>query len=152
MKETLFEILLNLFETTLLRLKEANESQNSQNSLAEQILNSTQRNEKVPHEVFQLYCVKDASPNAIRVFTTEEQRKLTKASYQFLMRLKSWGVISSEVMELVINLLLRSSSSTVSLRETKWTIRSLIADKLSFDQLAYLDLVLYHTEDAIVQH
>ena len=36
MKETLFEMLLNLFETTLLRIKEASELHSGQNSLPEQ--------------------------------------------------------------------------------------------------------------------
>ena len=152
MKETLFEMLLNLFETTLLRIKEASELHSGQNSLPEQKKKPVERSERLPQEIFHLYVVKEASANAIRVFTADEQMKLTKASYQFLMRLKSWGVISSDMMELIINFLLRSGSTIVSLQETKWTIRSLIADKLSFDQLAYLDLVLYHTEDAIVQH
>ena len=58
----------------------------------------------------------------------------------------------SEFMEVILTRLLLSESHMVSLQETKWTIRSLLADKLPQDQLAYLDLVLYHQEDAIVRH
>lgn len=157
MKETLFEMLLNLFETTLLRLKEVNVPENAGSHTARdekaritsQFLNSQ---EKLPKNVYQMMIMKDASQDAMRVFTPDEQMKLSKASYQFLMRLHAWGVISRDVMELIINRLIISDSYVVSLQETKWVIRALLADKLSFDQLAYLDLVLYHNEDAIVRH
>ena len=152
MKESLFEMLLSLFETTLLRLKEVSDPESDLKPLIEKKITEAVAQEKNSPAIFHLMVVKEASPQALRVFTLEEQMKLTKASYQFLMRLKTWGVISSEIMELVLNRLLLSDSHIVSLRETKWTIRSLLADKLSVDQLAYLDLVLYHTEDVAVRH
>lgn len=152
MKESLFEMLLNIFETTLLRLKEATDSQASRVVTPESKIDKVVEKEKNSTELLHMLVVKESSPQAIRILTAEEQLKLSKASYQFLMRLKTWGVISSEVMELIINRLLLSNSPIVSLRETKWVIRSLLADKLSVAQLSYLDLVLYHTEDAIVRH
>ena len=159
MKESLFEMLITLFETTLLRLKEISEPEGArlssdQDPLAEHDKKTSLAtwNGKVARGSFHMLVVKEASHDAIRVFTSDEQRKLTKASYQFLMRLNSWSVISREFMELVINQLLTSDSHLVSLQETKWTIRRLLADKLPTNQLAYLDLVLYHQEDAIVRH
>lgn len=152
MKESLFEMLLSLFETTLLRLKEVSDPESGLKPLIEKKITEAVAQEKNHSAIFHLMVVKEPSQQAIRVFTLEEQMKLTKASYQFLMRLKTWGVISSEIMELVLNRLLLSESHIVSLRETKWTIRSLLADKLGADQLAYLDLVLYHTEDVAVRH
>ena len=152
MKESLFEILLNIFETTLLRLKEANDLQGERLLSSEKKINIVSEKERTPLDVFHLMVVKEASPDAIRVFSPSEQMKLSKASYQFLMRLSSWGVISRDFMEVILTRLLLSESHMVSLQETKWTIRSLLADKLPQDQLAYLDLVLYHKEDAIVRH
>lgn len=152
MKESLFEILLNIFETTLLRLKEANDLQGERLLSNEKKINVVSDKENPPFDVFHLMVVKEATADAIRVFSPSEQMKLSKASYQFLMRLNSWGVISREFMEVILTRLLLSESHTVSLQETKWTIRSLLADKLPQDQLAYLDLVLYHQEDAIVRH
>lgn len=153
MNETLFEMLLDLFETTLLRLKEASELKGmSKEDITDVKTSSFNELEKKPSELLRMWMVKEAGNNSMRVFSQSEQHKLTKASYQFLLRLQGWGIISTEFMELIINLLFLSTSGMVSLRETKWTIRSLLADKLPAAQLAYLDLVLYHQEDAIVRH
>ncbi len=157
MKETLFEMLLNFFETTLHRLKEVaspedDHSPASPESKEAASIKQLFKQEKISKEVFHLLIIKEASQNATRVFSYEEQMKLSKSSYQFLMQLSTWGVVSREVLELIINRLMLSESYVVSLNETKWSIRSLLADKLPYDQLAYLDLVLYHKEDAIVKH
>lgn len=157
MKETLFEMLLSLFETTLHQLHEANTSISQQQSIANDDTATfkkhflTQHN-KVPSNVYQMLLLKEANLDSMRVFTPNEQLKLSKASYQFLMKLHTWGVISRDVMEIIIHRLLLSDSHIVSLQETKWAVRTLLADNLSFDQLAYLDLVLYDKEDAIVRH
>jgi uncharacterized protein Smg (DUF494 family) len=157
MKETLFEMLLSLFETTLLRLKEVNGSESphtpdSHEQLVNATVSSVVKSDKISANVYHLLVLKDAKPNALRVYTPEERMKLSKASYQFLMQLNTWGYITRDLMELIIHRLLLSDSYIVSLQETKLAIRAILADKLTFDQLAYLDLLLYHKEDAIVQH
>ena len=157
MKETLFEMLLTLFETTLHRLTEVGSRDHQHKPAAHEKTQSVPadslaRHDKVPHDAYQLLFLQEASADSIRILTPNEQMKLSKASYQFLMRLSSWGIISRDVMELIIHRLLFSDSHIVSLQETKWIIRSLIGENLSFNQLAYLDLVLYHKEDAIVRH
>ena len=97
MKESLFEILLNIFETTLLRLKEANDLQGERLLSNEKKINVVSDKERTPFDVFHLMVVKEATADAIRVFSPSEQMKLSKASYQFLMRLSSWGVISQNL-------------------------------------------------------
>jgi uncharacterized protein Smg (DUF494 family) len=158
MKEALFEMLLNFFETTLLRLKEVAVpeekhalSMDEKQSVAV-TTSAMSKSEKANSDIYHMMILKEASQNATRVFSYDEQMKLSKSSYQFLMRLSEWGVISRDMMELIINRLLLSDSNIVSLRETKWIIRTLLADKITYDQLGYLDLVLYHQEDAIVKH
>lgn len=153
MKESLFEMLLTLFETTLLRIKEVSDAQlpripTNESNPDQLILDD----HPLARDSFHLRVIRPASPDSIRVFIQAEQMKLTKSSQQFLMRLHTWGIMSREFVELVITRLLLSHSPIVSLQETKWTIRSLLSDQLSFEQLAYLDLVLYHKEDAIVRH
>lgn len=96
--------------------------------------------------------IRDAQKTAIRVFTVDEQRKLTKASYQFLARLMRLEIIAEETMEFIINQLLFSESRFVGIEETKWTIRNTLADNLDVNQLAFLDLVLYQTEDKLSLH
>ncbi len=146
MKDSLFEFLLSLFEKTIIQLKEKAES----NPITGQELAvepSTDSKVSVKVQV-----VKSASPKSIRVFTRDEQMKLTKASYQFLMRVALLGVIDRQSMELIINRLLFSDSRYVSLQETKWTIRNTLAQNLDSEQLAFLELVLYFKEDGLLLH
>ena len=86
------------------------------------------------------------------MLTYEEQMKLTKASYQFLMRMRLWNIIDIDVFETILNQLQFSESRIVTLQETKWTIRNVLATDLNEEQLAFLDLVLYRTEDELAIH
>ena len=147
MKDSLFEMLLNLFEKTLTQLKENHTSKKND-------LDSEKQTDS--HASFRseanLALVKSVQGDSIRVFTQEEQMKLTKASYQFLMRMSSCGIIPPDAFELIMNQLIFSSSRFVSLQETKWTIRNTLANSLDADQLVFLDLVLYHKEDELPLH
>lgn len=87
-----------------------------------------------------------------RVFTYDEQIKLTKASYQFIVRMKLWNVLNAESFEVIMNQLQFSESRIVTLQETKWTIRNALASSLDEEQLAFLDLVLYQSEDELTLH
>lgn len=145
MKDNLFEMLLNLFEKTLTQLKENHE-----------LVHADDKTEATMHALplgnVQAMVTQSCRPDSVRVFTYDEQIKLTKASYQFLVRLSSWDIIPRDVLELVINQLIFSDSRFVSLQETKWTIRNTLANKLDAEQLAFLDLVLYHKEDKLSLH
>ena len=150
MKDNLLEMLLTLFEQTLTQLKETylpeipkelNESTN--------VEVSSTTGKKTTLEVLWF---RSASHQSMRVFTSEEQMKLTRASHQFLKHLGRLGVLSSDTMEFVMNRLMLSESRFVSLQETKWTVRNTLADKLPSSQLAFLDLVLYQNEDALPLH
>lgn len=146
MKDNLFEMLLNLFEKTLSQLKESRLTDNSDTDNEKQSDKQTSSAEK------QAAFVKSAHPNSLRVFTDLEQIKFTKASYQFLVRVASWGILAPDVLELIINQLFFSESRFVTLQETKWTIRTTLAANLDAEQLAFLDLVLYHKEDKLPLH
>lgn len=144
MKDSLFEMLLSLFEKTLTQLKE-------KHTLTDK--NDIDREKQTEgHAITDVAFFKAASCDTTRVFTREEQTKLTKSSYQFLMRMSSWGIIANDVFELILNQLLLSESRFVGLQETKWTIRNTLADSLDAEQLAFLDLVLYHKEDELLLH
>ena len=68
------------------------------------------------------------------------------------MRMSTWGIISPEALERIVNQLIFSDSRYVHLQETKWTIRNTLADNLAPEQLAFLDLVLYQREDELGLH
>lgn len=148
MKDNLFEMLLTLFEKTLTQLKENYPSKDTDDLTK---LNSS--DEKVASEssdYTELTAL--ANCNSIRVFSSIEQTKLTKSSYQFLMRLSSWQVIGRDMLELIIDRLIFSDSHFVTLQETKWMVHNTLADVLDAEQLAFLDLVLYHKEDELPLH
>lgn len=148
MKDNLFELLLSLVEKTLSQLKEKELSHTlNKNTGEDKELKSADKKIGV-----QVQVLKEAHRNATRLYIKEEQIKLTKASYQFLMQLSSMGLISSQSLELIINRLFFSESRFVSLQETKWTIRNTLSHSLTTEQLAFLELILYSKEDGVVLH
>lgn len=144
MKDSFFEMLLHLFEKTLTQLKEKQGTPEQQDVTLD---SSSEQKIDVPIDH-----IKMAQHTSIRVFTREEQMKLTKTSYQFLMRLMSWEILDSQTLELILNRLIFSESRYVSLQETKWIIRNTLAESLDADQLAFLELVLYQKEDGLPLH
>jgi Smg protein len=157
MKENnLLEMLLTLFEKTLTQLKEAYVPDASEQLIVDQSLEQSTDLEVKPAEgqkrTFEMMRFRSAGVGSTRVFTPEEELKLTIASHQFLKRLERLGVLSSDVMELIVNRLLFSESRFINLQETKWTIRSTLADSLAPEELAFLDLVLYQKEDGLPLH
>ena len=147
MKDNLLELLLNLFEKTLSQIKESSIASNSDpNDVETEITESFISSDVSALDFSYLKAAKD---NSMRVFSFDERIKLTKASYQFLTRMRAWGIIAQEAFEVIIHQLLFSSSRFVSLEETKWTIRDVLANSLDSEQLAFLDLILYHQEDQL---
>lgn len=138
MNDNLFELLLNLFETSLAQLQKNHRS-------AEE---SAQEDE-LDHPDDQSLYIRSAQQTSTRVLTYDEQMKLTKASYQFLMRMKLCGVVNDDYFELVMNQFQNSDSRIITLQETKWTIRTILASTFNEEQLAFLDLVLYQSEDEL---
>ena len=142
MKDNLFEMLLNLFETSLTQLQKKHKS-------AEQTTESNAEDVAVDDDFLH---VQNQQEHSIRIFTYDEQMKLTKASYQFLMRMQLWNIVNPLSFELIMNQLQFSDSRVVTLQETKWTIRNVLSSNLDEEQLAFLDLVLYQTEDKLTKH
>lgn len=143
MKDNLFEMLMNLFEQSLSQLQKNHEALENPGNVDENPLSSAE------HDA--LY-VKSAHSHSIRVLTYEEQMKMTKSSYQFLMRMKLWNIIDVDLFETVMHHLQHTESRIITLEETKWAIRKVLEPILTEEQLTFLDLVLYHTEDAVTSH
>lgn len=148
MKDNLFEMLLNLFETTLTKIKADHEVVDE---LTEDVLESESTDFSIFHEkaeVLKLELIQSAKPGSMRVFSPIESMKLTKPSHQFLMRMQRLSVLDPDTVELVLNEVLLSDAPCVTLLELKWMIRTVLKDGLDKNQLAFLDLVLYQNEDA----
>ncbi|MDF1678540.1 MAG: DUF494 family protein [Legionellaceae bacterium] len=153
MKENnLLEMLLTLFKKTLTQLEEASVPVTPTEPTAGQSTDLQVTSTEGKKKSLEMMWFRSADEQSMRVFTQDEALKLTKASHQFLKRLERLGVLSADMMELIINRLLFSDSRFVNLQETKWTIRSTLADSLSPHQLAFLDLVLYQKEDGLPLH
>ena len=150
MKDSLFEMLLSLFEQTLTQLKEKNLPSDIV-ALEPKKQQTTSKGEMKAADSGVEF-LKSASTTSLRVFSADEQRRFTKTSYQFLVQLISWGVINEELQELIINRLFFSDSRYVTLQETKWVIRETMAEKLDQEQIAFLELVLYQQEDGLSFH
>lgn len=146
MKDNLFEMLLNLFERSLTQLQK---SHKSVDETSKELIND--QDLLVAEEEEPLF-IKAAHHHSMRVVTCDERMKMTKASYQFIMRMKLWQIIDTEVFELILNQVQSSDSHIVTLQETKWIIRTTLEKYLSEEQLAFLDLVLYQSEDATTKH
>ena len=144
MKDNLFELLLNLFEQSLSQLQKSNQSIDP-DTLE---LNGEEASDLENQSLY----IRTAQLNSTRVFTYDEQMKLTKASYQFLMKMKLLGIIDNDGLELIMNQLQFSESRIVILQETKWAIRNVLSSNLNEEQLAFLDLVLYQSEDELTLH
>lgn len=145
MKDNLFEMLLSLFEKSLTQLQKSHKT--ADQDATEQL--SDDEDLASEEHVLHLKLQQDTST---RVITYDEQMKLTKASYQFLMRMKLWKVLNTESFEMIMNQLQFSESRIVTLQETKWTIRNALASSFNEEQLAFLDLVLYQSEDELTLH
>ena len=153
MKENnLLEMLLTLFKKTLTQLEEASVPEMPDEPTTGQPTDLQVTSTEGKKKTLEMMWFRSADEQSMRVFTLEEELKFTKASHQFLKRLERLGVLSSDTMELIINRLLFSDSRFVNLQETKWTIRSTLADSLAPEQLAFLDLVLYQKEDGLPLH
>lgn len=144
MKDNLFEMLLNLFEKSLTQLQKSHKN-------VDYDATEVNNEESLASEEHALH-VQSQQHTSTRVFTYVEQMKLTKASYQFLVRMKLWGILNVEIFEVIMNQLHYSESRIVTLQETKWTIRNTLANSLDEEQLAFLDLVLYQSEDELTLH
>ena len=144
MKDNFFEMLMHLFEQTLTQLKDKN------TSLLE--YKESKSDGLVIREGANAAFSKPVRTGSMRIFTPIETMKLTKPSYQFLIRIQSWDILAPDVFESIMNQLLFSESRFISLQEIKWIIRGTLANSLSPEQLAFLDLVLYHKEDELLSH
>lgn len=144
MKDNLFEMLLNLFEASLSQL------QKSQKSADHDAIE--QGNEEHVASDEHVLHIRQQKHSSMRVFTYDEQMKLTKASYQFLMRMRLWKVLNAASFEVVMNQLQFSDSRVVTLEETKWTIRNVLSENLDEAQLMFLDLILYQAEEELTLH
>jgi uncharacterized protein Smg (DUF494 family) len=144
MKDNFFEMLMHLFEQTLTQLKDKNTA-----VLGNQ---ASPTDSAMIHESADPVFSKPARTGSTRIFTPLETMRLTKASYQFLIRVHAWEILAPDVFELIMNQLLFSESRFISLQEIKWIIRGTLASSLSLEQLAFLDLVLYQKEDALLSH
>ncbi len=142
MKDSLFALLMNFFEQTLAQLDDSKRKtahEHFDNALLKKANNT-------------LLLVRHAQPKSTRILTELERCKLTKTSYQFLMKLSLCNFLSPFQIDAIIQKASLSDSRFVAVEEIKWIIRSTLVHNLDDLQVAFLDLVLYQKEDRLVMH
>ena len=127
MKDSLFQILLDLFKNSLTNDLSDDEKQ--------EMLNIEQSAEPI--------IVNRQSMKSERILSLEERTKLSDKSSHFLYQMIQAGLLNSEKTEEVLSKVGMSESYCVSLEELKWIMRDVLDYELSTDELAYLDLILY---------
>lgn len=142
MKDPLLDALMRLFSDCLSQRRAQKDEDGTSNSSFGGL----------PYLEENTYFIRPAHLQSRRIFNPEELLKLSRRSYQFLEKLIQLDLIGEHSLELIINQLLFSDSSFVELDETKWTVQQTLADGLSQDQRAFLNLVLYDQEDNVLQH
>lgn len=131
MKDQWLEMLFDLFEKGLNQIRKYHTENSGQKTESVEIPISSAP--EMPIEQTNL---------SLRVMAPVEQNKLTNASHQLLMRMKLWDILSHDAFEHVMNILLFSESSIVTLHETKWAIRKVLGEAMDAGELAFLDLIL----------
>lgn len=154
MKDNWFEFLLSLFEKTLAQLRAEPEAP-SPATLDDQVAEPVSEVFEplvVTKDQTQVEILRPLSQNAVRVVSVDERVKLTKKSQQFLFRLQRIGILSADMLEIILNQLTFSESRYVGLQETKWAVRKVLMSSMDADQTAFLDLILYQKEDGLALH
>lgn len=148
MKDSLLEILMNFFEKTLTQIKETNQEAQSADPLVSASAESHDK-ELIESHLF----LRRQAKTSQRVFTPIEQFKLTKASYQYLVRIMRLEIIAPEIMEEILHQLLISDSSFVTVLETKWAIRTVLASRITDPkEAAFIDMLLASKDEASLAH
>ena len=138
MKDHLLDMLFDLFEKGLNQLKKYHSDHtNPASDIIEVPITSQDR----PYK-------RTKTEPSLRIISDLEQIKLTKSSYQFLMRMKLLGIIEAESFEHVMNLLQFSESRIVTLHETKWAIRKVLSEMLDKGEMDFLELI-FHRENEL---
>ena len=138
MKDSLFQMLLNLFEKSM-NQDLTNLVKNSSVEIEESLASDP-------------IIIKQANPSSTRVIAEFEYCKMTKASLQFLYRMLEVKLIDKKNLEVILQQIEDSESSLVSLEEVKWIIRENLSTDLEPAQLAYMDRIIYPEDKAHVIH
>jgi uncharacterized protein Smg (DUF494 family) len=133
MKDSLFQILLDLFKNSLNQHLDDEEEQSHEHEI------------EFEHTAEPII-VKHARTDSVRVLSTDERTKLSDKSNRFLQQMTQIGLLKSKQTEEVLSKVDLSESHCVSIDELKWIIREVLDNDLSNDELAYLDLILYAEE------
>ena len=138
MKDSLFQMLLNLFEKSI-----SQDLTNLVNNSSVEIEESLASDPII---------IKQATSKSTRVIAECEYRKMTKAGLQFIYRMLEVKLIGQENLEVILQQIEDSESSLVSLEEVKWIIRENLSTDLEPAQLAYMDRIIYPEDKAHVIH
>lgn len=141
MKNSLFDMLLSLFE----------------NSISTDKKNTSNNNDKsvfsvIKEQSITTKFIKSQNDKSTRIFNFNEKMKFSENCFQLLILLFNSAEISNDLLESVINRLINSKSDYVTFEQVKHAILSTLAQNITAEQLAFLDLLFYQKEDGNILH
>lgn len=133
MKESLFQMLLNLFE----------------NSLNQSIQQDAQTHSEQPESTDKEKPVilRKASQKATRIFSDIERMQFTRTSYRFIQQVINLQLLSTENLEKILHQIEDSGLNTVTLDEIKWLVRENLLENLDVSKQTFVDMILSPNED-----
>lgn len=137
MKESLFQLLLNLFEKSL--------TNTDQLDYDSEEASSEEKSKQ------QAIFVANAQDTSMRVLNDYEIAKLTKSSLRFLQQIINYKILPAQAIEEILHQIETSDSSYVTLDEVKWLIREKLLNTLEPSQQTFVDLIL-ESEDNGQRH
>ena len=100
--------------------------------------------ELLPKPELETEYLQAATENTIRVYSTEEHRRLDNECRSFLLHLEHIGLLSSIHRELVIEKIMFSDNTYLVLEELKWIILEILAHNASEVDTVFLEEVIFH--------
>lgn len=137
MKDSLFQLLLNLFEKSLNHEAGIDPFAESDSEQLQQLETPAIHGSN--------------SERSFRILGPLERLKLTKSSYRFIQLLLNTPLLEANQLETVLHQIEQTDASYVSLDEVKWIVREVLQDAVDENRLAFIDLVL-SSNDAETRH
>lgn len=112
-------------------------------STSVQLEEAQDKTQNDPEIVYQcLDGLKKQDNPAFRVFTLEETSRFSPKCLNALLHLEGLGVLSKASREIIMDKVMNTQQTNISLDELKWIIMDVLSDDLGWDNQVFLDLLL----------
>lgn len=159
MKENVLEVLMYLFENYM---DEDSELNTDQQALVSKLSQAGFQNTEITKafawlEDLSTMCDDDAkglisnTPQSVRHFSSNEEKKLDAITRGFLLRLEQYGILDGFSRELVVDRIMALETEEIDLEQLKWVVMMVLYNRPDREETyAWLeDLVFEDIQDAV---